>query len=137
MEENIKKTTLIQNAEKFLQEKIDNFKTQKKKLVNRSILVFILLFLFLCFIFIVFSIEIKFIHLDSNSISLLWIFVILDIIGMVCVVVRAFRQMKHYKTCVTKLDVLKLKISVKEQDSDKKLCEEEIYKELKEILQEL
>lgn len=136
MGKNTEEITKIQRPEEMLQKKIKFFEDQKECLENYSIGIVIGLFLLLILIFSVFSLKIEFIHIDSNSIRLLWIVVILDIVGLVWIVGRYVQQLKRYKTCIIRLNALQLKISIKTSDSDKQISEEEVCKEVEEIVEE-
>lgn len=134
MEENTKKDTSKQNSEEMLQKKINFFNEQKDNLKNHSIKIVLLLCLLLFCICIVFSLNINIIRIDSNSIRLLWIIVILDIVGLVWIVGRFYHQLKRYNTCIIRLNALQLKKSIKTSNPDKQMSKEEICKEIDEIV---
>jgi Ca2+/Na+ antiporter len=121
---------------KTLKKFIRQLKRQRFGFVIGKVVMAIILCLILILIFIIFTMKNDAITLDSNGIRLLWVIVILDVVGLAWTLLRSFQQMKRYRSCIIRLKTLYLKKSIKTSDPNKQISEEEICKEVEEIVKE-
>ena len=134
MGKNTENNMTMRMSEEMLQKKILFLNAQKDNLTKHSKKTVHYLCALLILICIIFSLNFENIRIDSNSIRLLWIIVILDIVGLVWIVGRFYHQLKRYNTCIIRLNALRLKNFIKTSNSDKQISEEEICKEVDEIV---
>lgn len=120
---------------RMLNERMDQFKKQKREMFFRNFKAVVILFVILFLILLVFSKrDLCGFHLDENGTRLLWIMVILDVVGLVWLVVSFFIQTNHCQTSIRKLDALLFEVSIKEDNPEMKIDEQRICEEMQRIM---